>query len=151
MSASSSITIFDTAIFVIIVSRGAVRSAVAPIYAAMPKVAGSSPVLQHILSPLHNLSSTTKRAALTAHFVASCINCRPKATKCAAVHGTFCRPRERKRERGGIHHVIKSDFIIPSKKAWNSNSKICNKWAYNSAASTYCAHIATMLPLGVST
>ena len=57
-------------------------------------------VLQHILSPLHNLSSTTKRAALTAHFVAPCIHCRPKATKCAAVHGTFCRPkRERERER----------------------------------------------------
>ena len=56
-------------------------------------------LLRHILSPLHNLSWTTKRAALTAHFVAHCIHCRPKVTKCAAVHGTFCRPRERERER----------------------------------------------------
>ena len=50
------------------------------------------PLLRHILSPLHNLSSATKCAPLTAHFVAPCTHCRPKRTKCVAVHGTFCRP-----------------------------------------------------------
>ena len=50
------------------------------------------PLLRHILSPLHNLSPTTKCAPLTAHFVAPCTHCRLKATKCVAVHSTFCRP-----------------------------------------------------------
>ena len=51
-------------------------------------------MLQHILSPLHNLSPETKCAPLMAHFVAPCTHCRPKTTKCVAVHGTFCRPWE---------------------------------------------------------
>ena len=51
-------------------------------------------VLRHILSPLHNLSPTTKCAPLTAHFVAPCTHCHPKTTKYASVHGTFCRPWE---------------------------------------------------------
>ena len=84
-------------------------------------------VLRLILSPLHNLSSMTKRAALTAHFVTPCINCRPKATKCAAVHGTFCRPREREREREReFIMLLKVISLSPQKKHVNQ-TKICNK------------------------
>ena len=55
---------------------------------------GQPVLLQHILSALHNLSLRTKCAPLTAHFVAPCTHCHPKTTKCASVHGTFCRQWE---------------------------------------------------------
>ena len=102
-------------------------------------------VLRHILSPLHNLSSATKRAPLTAHFVVPCTHCRPKTTKCVAIHGTFCRPRERERERSiMLLKVIKRSH----RNACKSMLKICSKSAFSSTDLTCCAHIVTML-LGV--
>ena len=86
----------------------------------------------HILSSLHNLSSATKHAPLTAHFVVPCIHYRQKATKCVAVHGTFCRPREREgerereRETEAVLHSIKRSRDCIKFLSVSSRSRICD-------------------------
>ena len=71
-------------------------------------------VLRHILSPLRNLSLMTKCAPLTAHFVAPCTHCRPKTTKCVAVHGTFCRPWESTGRTVPIYTMLPRVWCIAS-------------------------------------
>ena len=71
-------------------------------------------MLRHILSPLHNLSPATKCALLMAHFVPPCTHCRPKTTKCVAVHGTFCRPWESTGRTVRIYTMLPRVWCIAS-------------------------------------
>ena len=99
---------------------------------------------------------------VTAHFVAPAQFVVDDKT--CSLNSTFCHPLhtlspqgdkmcscsrhilspERERER--IHHVIKSDFMIPSKKHENQTPRSATNEPTAVPQLTYYAHIVTMLP-----